>query len=68
MARCLKVSDILIREDENMSKLAPYFRMNQKFNVVNVVGRVVSEKMHFYKLMKEISSENFNIEDHIKPK
>ena len=68
MLRCLKVSDILIREEENLSKLAPYFRMNQKFNVVNVVGRVVSEKMHFYKMMYEISPENFNIEDHIKPK
>ena len=55
---CLKVMDLLIKPNENMSILAPYYKMNEEKAVINLVGRVVSEKMLFYKTMKELAETN----------
>ena len=41
-AMCLKVMDILIREDEPLSRLAPYFRHKEQNQFVKLVGKVVS--------------------------
>jgi hypothetical protein len=68
---CLKCMDIIVKEDESLNKLAPVFEENEGKNIFNLVGRVVSEKMFFYKTMSDLAADeehnNFQIDKYIGP-
>jgi hypothetical protein len=53
----LKVMDITIREEESLSKLASIYEDNEGKHIFNLVGRVVSEKMIFYKTMSDLKAD-----------
>lgn len=55
---CLKVMDMLIRQDEPLSCLAPFFRHKEQNKFVRLVGKVISEKMHFYKTMRQLAIDS----------
>jgi hypothetical protein len=45
--------DTLVKEYENLSKLNIFFKGTEK-DIIKIVGRVVSEKMYFYKHIGEV--------------
>lgn len=54
---CLKVMDIIITEQESLSKISEILKKKQSNEVLDLVGRVVTEKMYFYKAINELKGK-----------
>ena len=51
--------DTLVKENENLSKLNIFFKGSSK-DIIKIVGRVVSEKMYFYKHIGEVIEKDYD--------
>lgn len=65
----LKIGDFVIKDNENLEILGKFFENKQESEKINLVGKIVSEKMLFYRTMSEIAekSQHLNITKYIIP-